>query len=93
MSNSRFVCGVLFGTWDVAKTIPRILERATNDGAYVVESEKCKALCYAVKDDEVAIFNGHGYLRMKRKAAQTILYELMGIMDDVEDLKSMGVKI
>lgn len=73
-----------------------MLTRAENIGMYAVESEK-RGVGYVFGSDggsdEIAIITAQGYIRMDVQSARKMIQELEGILDDVDDLRRMGVVV
>lgn len=72
--------------------VGRIMTKADHMGAYTVESEKC-GVGYIFETDEIAIVTAQGYIRMDEETAHKMIKELKGILDDVKDLRRMGVAV
>ena len=70
--------------------IETYLTTADNSGAYTVASES-KGVGYTIKSDEVTIVTTTGCLSMDVESAKRMIFELASILDDVKDLKRMGV--
>lgn len=72
--------------------IEGLLGKADTIGAYTVASDK-RGVGYIFATGEIAIVTAHGYIRMDLESAKRLVSELSGIIEDVGDLKRMGVKI
>lgn len=55
-------------------------------GSYVVDSE-LSAVAYAVQGKFISIVTPQGEVRMLRKNAEIIASELLGVIDDADDLR------
>lgn len=72
--------------------VGHIMTKADNFGAYTVESEK-RGVGYVFDTGEIAIVTSQGYIRMDEESACKMIEELQGVLEDVKDLRRMGVAV
>lgn len=73
------------------KSRTEAMKKAEGFGCYTVESEK-RGIGYIFGEDEIAIINGDGYLRMDSESAESLAIEILSILEDIRDLRRMGVE-
>ncbi len=72
--------------------LDRLCYKAEINDVYVVQSlERC--LAYMYRDEEFAIVTTSGQMRMRFDEAEALSRELLDILQDIRDLKSMGVSM
>lgn len=70
--------------------LQKIAEKAESKGMYVVESQR-RGLMYCYNEGEYAVFtSSSGVLRLTPLQVETLLTELAGIKDDVDELIKQG---
>lgn len=66
--------------------LQKIAAKAEHAGMYVVESER-RGMMYCYNDGEYAIFTaGNGMVMLTPLQVETVLTELAGIKDDIDEL-------
>lgn len=74
--------------YDKKKPIDKVCEKAENMGIYNVESEK-RGVAYMYEDDEIAIVTSRGHMLMSVDTARVVAEELIGLIEDIKDLRRM----
>ena len=72
--------------------IEGLLIKADTIGAYTVASDK-RGVGYIFATGEIAIVTSQGYIRMDEESAHKMIEELHGVLEDVKDLRRMGVAV